>query len=384
MKKLVYISFLLLLACAPGKQEGVITITIDTDKARQADISEFIDSVRFIKLETTSENLIHHLSKVFFTRERIVLFDRLEQRVLVFDNRGNYLHKIEKQGRGPGEYVDASALLFDPDRGTIMVYDAGTKKLLFYTLDGTFVKEITGFSNNATIRDIINLPGGHFLCYTFDRTLEKAGEKASGLWEVDSSGNFTRSFFTIPDLYPVVHTFDNSQFGLLEGGAISIRDARFNDIYHLEGDSLRKHVAYKIKHDNLHLFKGLSYTPEKFTKSLTSQEKGDYIFTYWMGIDERFYTVYSRKENQTALIYPVEAFWEGHKVAKPMSYLFKDSNRTDILLTAVLGMEIPEFLEKEDADPAVKAALREIIAGMSEKEIDDMNPVLQLLYVKEW
>jgi hypothetical protein len=383
MKKLVYIWLLLLLACTTGKQEGVITITIDTDKARQADISEFIDSVRYIKLETTPDNLIGSINKAFFVAGKVVVVDPGELQILVFDEQGKFLNKIQRLGRGPEEFLGFVTVLLDPAREQLIVYSQAARKVLFYGLDGSFVKEITDFNDGAFIHEIMNLPNGNFLCYMYDSTPETVGEKASGLWEVDSAGNFVRGHFTIQDVYPTGYNRDNFHFTSLPGGKVSLRDAQFNDIYHFEGDSLRKYISYHIKNDPYLTFKGLSFTMEKYTKNMGSQEKGNYIFTAWMDFVERFYTVYSKRDEQTVLIYPVKAFWEGHKVAEPMYYLFIDCNRSDILLTAVAGLSIPEFLEKEDADPAVKAALREIIAGMSEKDIDDMNPVLQLLYVKK-
>ncbi|MDR0765572.1 MAG: hypothetical protein LBF09_01370, partial [Odoribacteraceae bacterium] len=60
-----------------------------------------------------------------------------------------------------------------------------------------------------------------------------------------------------------------------------------------------------------------------------------------------------------------------------------DSNAPDVLLTAVSGEDVLDFLNDDEAPRDTKKRLRKIIAGMNKTEIAEMNPVLQLLYIKK-
>jgi hypothetical protein len=386
LKKAVYLLLIVCCAGCKGKEdistEEVINITIDINKSEKADISEYVDSVRYIKLQTTDDNLIGFIKRVFFLDDRILVTDGQIGQILIFDNEGNFLNKIKKIGQGPGEYTGIAASLFDHMSKSIIIYNISLSKMLFYTLDGKFIKEISGFNDKAFIRDMINLPNGNFLCYTYDLTPEKVGEKASGLWEVDSSGNFVRSFFTIDELYPVIFNYDNSQFTLLPEGKLSVKDAIWSDIYHFDGDSLKKYISYEIKDNALKSLKGVSFSPEKYIASLTSQDKGNFIFTAWSDGIENFVTVYSKKEHKNVLIYPKKTFWSEQKIVEPLGITFTDSNNPKILVTSITGDNIADFLKDNNASTKVKNELKELINGLNEREITDMNPVLQLLYIK--
>jgi hypothetical protein len=389
MKKIFYLLLIIFFAGCKGKKEeiskdNIINIVIDTDNSKKADISEYIDSVRYIKLQTTDDNLISFIQKIFFLDDKIIVTDGQGRQILIFDEKGHFLNKIKKSGRGPGEYVAMRASLFDCASRSIIIYDGALFKMLFYTLDGKFIKEISKFNDNALIRDMINLPNGNFLCYTYDLTPKDVGEKASGLWEVDSSGNFVRSFFTIEELYPVLYNTSNSQFTLLPGGTISIKDAVWSHIYHFDdGDSLKKYISYEIKGNILNSLKGVSFSTENYITSWTSQDKGNFVFTLWTNFKERFFTVYSKKDGKNILIYPEKMFWTERKIVEPAGINFINSNNPNILVSAIIGDDIVDFLKDNNASAEIKNELQELIKGMSEAEITDMNPVLQILYVTQ-
>jgi hypothetical protein len=97
---------------------------------------------------------------------------------------------------------------------------------------------------------------------------------------------------------------------------------------------------------------------------------------------EHFYTVYSKKNDHTALVYPAKKFWASDRVAEPNAFNCIDSNLSGVLVTSIAGTAIPDIMANENVSPEIKEKLQKIVHGMSEKDIEDMNPVLQLLYVK--
>jgi len=365
-----------------------INIIIDVDASENVNISKFIDSVQYIKLEALDESLIRGICNVYFSDNKIAITDKDEKQVLFFDDEGHFLHKIKRVGRGPGEYIDILTALFDIAHKRIAIYSSYSRKMLFFTLEGEFIQEISGFSEKTLMRDMCLLSNGHFLCYAFDGIPKETGEKFSGLWEVDSAGIFVRNLFNIEEVYPGLFNKYNSYFNVSLEGQISFRDALFNGIYHFEGDSMRQYVCFEIKNDPIYKYKGdKEPRGKKYIKSMSSHEKGSYIFAEWLTVSDppvnepqQFcITVYSKSEDKNVLINMkhMDNFWAGYSTGR-----FIDSNRSNVLVTSLQGSEIYGLLKSNKTSSAVKEQLQSLIQGMNEREIDDMNPVLQLFYVK--
>jgi hypothetical protein len=392
MKLFLYLSVIGFLLICEGcgrrenkdSHESVVTINIDTNKATKIDISEFVDSVQFIKLQTTNDNLIRGINNLFFFNNQIVVVDKKEHQVLIFNDEGIFKNSIKKRGRGPGEYVSMSTVLFDPKEGNIIVYDARSFKMLFFSMEGGLIREISNFCKNTLVRDIINLPDGNFLCYTYDYTEKKVGHKASGLWEVDSLGNYIQSFFCYETLYPAIFNYSNSYFTRLSENVVGLRDALTNEVYYIEKGKLHTHISYKISNYDRNKYAGDTYTEKKFTTSLTHQDKENYIFTEWTDLDNIFYTIHSKKDfDKTNLIYPAKNLFSDRKVIEPLNFGFIDSNNYNALITILSGTSLLDFIKDNQASDEIKDKIQNIIADMSKDEIEDMNPVLQLLYIKK-
>jgi hypothetical protein len=107
------------------------------------------------------------------------------------------------------------------------------------------------------------------------------------------------------------------------------------------------------------------------------------IFTIWGDGIEKFVTVYSKTEHKNVLIYPKKMFWSERKIVEPLGLIFIDSNNHKILVSTITGDNIVDFLKDNNASITVKNELKELVKDMNEREITDMNPVLQLLYIKE-
>jgi len=390
MKRTILYTLLvcLLIGCNNNRydKDGMPVFGINIQQAQNVDISEYIDSVQFIKLQTTADNVMQYTRRAFFVNDKIVVLDG-DRQFVIFDKLGNYLYKINKQGRGPEEYLAIDQGLWDPIHQYVIIY--GGSKVMYYSLDGQFVKEINKIRNTA--RDIVNLPNGHFLCYSYDYLTSKVGKDASGLWEVDESGNFITSYFPQEKLYPVSYNLDNSSFGILDDGTICFRDNVYDNVYHFKDGQLIKYLNHEVEHYSRYRLPGITYTEERYISSETSQEKGNYIFTQWHihnppktenPRNATFYSIYSKKKQKNILVYPRDNFWAKHKVVKPNGLDFVYNNLPNVLLTSLSGNAILDYLNDEQASPEIKAKLKPLLAGMDESQISEMNSVFQLLYVK--
>lgn len=78
---------------------------------------------------------------------RIIVLDAsVSKTVFVFNTEGKFLFKLGRHGKGPGEYVNPVSVASDKNR--IVIYDGSKLALIFYRLDGKFIKEISMPANH--------------------------------------------------------------------------------------------------------------------------------------------------------------------------------------------------------------------------------------------
>ena len=83
-------------------------------------------------------------NRVYFNTDEdgnIYINDWDRKRIQKFEPNGNYILTIGRQGRGPGEFVNAWVPRFDED-GNIYVYDMGNRRISFFTKQGEFLRQI--------------------------------------------------------------------------------------------------------------------------------------------------------------------------------------------------------------------------------------------------
>ena len=143
MKRIILLSFLLIgmSYCSvknPNKaDDGDSVLEIDLfseSKPAGGKLSAFADDIEFIPLQTTRESLIGGPRRRVVSREqRIYVSDVM--RIMCFDIEGRFLYKLDKLGRGPGEYSVIFYFDVDPDNKYLVI--PNHNKLLFYGISDT-------------------------------------------------------------------------------------------------------------------------------------------------------------------------------------------------------------------------------------------------------
>ena len=118
---------------------------VDLDKPERVSLFDYFSSIELIPLETSPDVLIAGVSKMIIYEDNYYIMDPLQQIVLVFDQNGKFLFKIDKRGRGPEEYLSLRDIhinpftknleLLDP-YGPVHIYDLlgnyiETKRIVF-------------------------------------------------------------------------------------------------------------------------------------------------------------------------------------------------------------------------------------------------------------
>jgi len=136
--------FLMIIFCSCGRKStkeainaGSVRVIdlISEPESEFTRVSDIATDLVYIPLQTTNNSLIRFINKIETLDNKI--FIKSSSEILCFDNKGNFLYKLSKSGRGPEEYMD----IFDFDISS----DNKTLVTLSY-ID----KKISVFNNNST------------------------------------------------------------------------------------------------------------------------------------------------------------------------------------------------------------------------------------------
>jgi len=198
MNKICSVIFLLFLiallfSCGsgPDKEEQVyVRILIEYRKASSIKLSEFVESIGVVPLETTEDNLIGEVGRIVFIDNEYYIKStngRQNAKIFVFNTGGNFLFKIDHRGVGPGEYIEMMDFQILQD-SLLMTVSNGDYKTNLYNLQGNFIKQLNFRYNIAEIQPLVN---GTILLYHF--SLKETNMNV--LCKLDSVFNIDYSFF---------------------------------------------------------------------------------------------------------------------------------------------------------------------------------------------
>lgn len=397
-KILIILAGFLLVACGGGKTEAADdapVVVIDPNSKDVIKMSDFVESVEYIQLEAAPEALLKHIDKVYLMDDRLFVADFMTKTVYIFDLQGKYLNKISKVGRAGNEYVSMDAVMFDPKKKEVIVYDIMTEKVLYYTLDGTCRKVIEHFGseNQATryVRDMELLPNGNLLCCEYlHGSLEK--DHRDGLWEMSPDGEFVRWV----KQFDMVHPSCNPLFSLyyLDDGSIGWSPVEFEDDYSYDGKILKKLFSFDVKgptakdHIGVPNDKYFNPLPDKlFNSKVYTQYKKDYIFTFWgaPNMGEYYYSLYDRRTKNTKVGRMDYGVLDG-VAALPTAFYRPNAPTFTVVNANIPGVIVsyvdPNLLFKEGLPTEMRKTIEKLTAGINEDKMINMNPILQFLHIK--
>lgn len=125
-------------ACNNATQQRTILIDPGLNNISYS-TSGIISDIKVVFLETNPTCLVDYFSSLIFMDEKNIIF-RSNKTILVFDNHGKYVSKIDAVGRGPGEYVSIVNAFADPLERNIYIVDYEDIKI--YSYDGDYIKTI--------------------------------------------------------------------------------------------------------------------------------------------------------------------------------------------------------------------------------------------------
>lgn len=140
------IGLILFTACQTGtKSESseirVIPIAEQISNSQDIFLSDFAKDISYIPLETNTDCLLDRDLSLRSYKDGLVLLNKGKQ-FMIFDWDGKFIRSINKNGKGPGEYLSARQHSVNWETGQLNITDVFGKSILEYTIDGQFIQEI--------------------------------------------------------------------------------------------------------------------------------------------------------------------------------------------------------------------------------------------------
>ena len=168
MKKnacLLYLLLITISACTNTQSRRVQTdeIYIAQSGEKVLKMSELVKNIRYVKLETTSDNLIGTVSQLIPLKNKYLVVDNsASKQVLLFDATGRFITRISRVGVAPGEYVTITSVAVDEEEERIFIADMGTGNILVYDMRGEYLDKI---SVDFSVKDIVYVGSNKMACY---------------------------------------------------------------------------------------------------------------------------------------------------------------------------------------------------------------------------
>ena len=166
-----------------------IDVPIQADQSTQLPrISELFQVTNVILSSSSIENLVGTIYEIELCGD--TLFILSDDALLLFKTDGQFITRIDKQGRGHGEYVNITGFEIDQKNNIILIFDRSTG-ILRFSMDGKFIDKV---QIKGMPLEFALLPSGDYLFYS-----PMDIDNLKGLWRTDSKGNYKRHLLTLQE-----------------------------------------------------------------------------------------------------------------------------------------------------------------------------------------
>lgn len=199
MKKIIFL-FSILSLCSCDKTKPQISeifskncaeIPVDISSPETPIMSDKLDKIFYIKLETKRESIIGFIEKVICDDNKIFVLDKKTESVFIFDFKGKFQNKINSKGSGPNEYIFLEDFNVNKEKKRIEISDSPRKRVLFFDYQGKFIGEQK--FNKRIYHYFISNSQGEFLFHN-----QKAVNNAI-IDHYNSKGKLLESYFKSTD-----------------------------------------------------------------------------------------------------------------------------------------------------------------------------------------
>ena len=298
MKKIVLIMIICFtLSCGKNKTYKNFSNATFNIEVKECDInntrklSDLVESIKYIPLETTEDCLIGKVSKIKYYEGKFYIYDKTTRTVFLYNEEGKFLFKYSAFGKGPFEYIKLNDMDIDSEGNCYLLE---TRKIIKLDKQLNPLKEI-------------KLPFGtmRFAIHNNEIALVHLGEDEDEIQILSNKGKELTSYIPFSD---IARQSELKPFTKFESD-LYYKPIHCDDIFSINSDSISLHT--KI-HFEKPIPQNYWIDEKSYTRSSTYMgniyyycETKAFIFFRFMydykGDDGPFYTLYSKKDNSTTI-----------------------------------------------------------------------------------
>ena len=142
--------------------DSIERILIKPEQGMEILLSQLVDTLTFVSLETTLNSLLVQIDKLEYDRGKYFILDRYQHSVLIFDSLGGFINKIGQKGRAPGEFEFLECFTLDTENQYVITTD-NFKNLKYFSYEGKYIKSVP---LELFYKDLIVTSGGDLAFHT--------------------------------------------------------------------------------------------------------------------------------------------------------------------------------------------------------------------------
>lgn len=140
LTKSIFLSFFLFTIACQSNTSHKESIYIDIDSNNiTPQFSDIFSKIEIVPLETNNSSLIVNVDKIIYSNDTIYLLDQKQSQLFIFNGSGKFLWKLDKLGRGPGEYLNIEDFVINPQNRNIEIISA-TGQYIIYNSQGQMLE----------------------------------------------------------------------------------------------------------------------------------------------------------------------------------------------------------------------------------------------------
>ena len=184
-------------SCTDTKHKEVCpnSVTIDIGKAEECCISEFIDKIDYITLKCPRGEVLGGRGSLKIGEKHIYFCDNMQRALFVFDMNGNFIAKLDKLGRGSGEYLMISEFYPSENEKVIEIIDGvGGNIITYENFSFKFINQIP-IVDRVAFNLAVKVDDENYLLSTNRNQNSYNGKRTNADFFLSRKGKIVKSFF---------------------------------------------------------------------------------------------------------------------------------------------------------------------------------------------
>lgn len=256
------------------------------------------ESIDTIQLQQVGEeSMLGAISDIKTFNDTLLLCSN--NSLFLFNSDGSFIRKINRRGRGRGEYLKIEHFDINKNDREISILDVDSRKIVVYSINGDFIRQI---NLPEIVFDFSVTKGGDYLCYC----PKYYGRGNRGLWQIDSLGNYKKHLVEIDDDFRYTYSLSHYLVNISEDEIGLMGSEDFDNFYHINSDSI--YTSYTMKTDIKipGRYKRTNNYPDNSSKAYVKceyYETKDLLFFILNNVSDNVYVFYDKRNNKLSRYY---------------------------------------------------------------------------------